>query len=338
MITFSADRAAADRVLGADPATGAPVTVRCGPYGAYVQLGGAQFIAQAADPTEVEALHPDRNPAASSRAAAVPGDACGAVPGGGVSKGAVQGTAEETEGVPAEASSAAGSSKGRKKVRKKAAEPGVRRAALRPGMHAEHVTLADALALLQYPKVFSPCIAAVAEGVAEIKQLCLGSSSNSPCICGQVGCREGLWVGVDALLAGTEPGVYLEKAVPEKFWSHCFAGRDTEQLRGDYRADASVTEASAVPMQTLSVIYHDVKRGVEVLSTCLPVLPARRHVSWFCWVARSWAITQATAALLQSRSGAMGRLCATATFWRLCPRRGRPHPLVCLATTSCCVS
>ena len=146
-----AAHAAAERLLGTDPATGAPVTLRRGPYGAYVQLGGAQAAAHAADPANPG--HSGADPPAGSHAAAVHDVASRAAPDGGDSGGAGMGAAEGTAGAPGEAESTAGGSKGRKKWRRRAAEPGVRRASLRPGMDASDLTLADALALLQYPKV-----------------------------------------------------------------------------------------------------------------------------------------------------------------------------------------
>ena len=147
----AAAHAAAERLLGTDPATGAPITLRRGPYGAYVQLGGAQAAAHAAGPVNPE--NPNADPPAGSRAAAAPGVASRAAPDGRDRCGVGRGTAEGTAGACGEASSAASSSKGRKTGRRKGAEPGVRRASLRPGLDAADVTLADALALLQYPKV-----------------------------------------------------------------------------------------------------------------------------------------------------------------------------------------
>ena len=172
---MGAAHAGAERLLGTDPATGAPVTLRRGPYGAYVQLGGAQAPAHAADP--VDPGHSSADPPASSHAAS-PGVASRAAP---------EETAEGTARAPGEAGGAAGGSKGGKKGRRKAAEPGMRRASLRPGLDAADVTLADALALLQYPKVSPPCFAERAhfwvaeqvEGVAEVLQVCWQPSSNA---------------------------------------------------------------------------------------------------------------------------------------------------------------
>lgn len=171
---MGAAHAAPERLLGTDPATGAPVTLRRGPYGAYVQLGGAQAAGQAAD--SVNPGHSGADPPASSHAAAAPGVASGAAPNGADSGGAGRRTAEGTAGAPGEAGGAAGGSKGRKKGRSTAAEPGVRRSALRAGMDAADMTLADALALLAYPKVSWPSfaervhtwVAEQAEGVAEV--------------------------------------------------------------------------------------------------------------------------------------------------------------------------
>ncbi|KAK9828106.1 hypothetical protein WJX81_004990 [Elliptochloris bilobata] len=54
--------------------------------------------------------------------------------------------------LPEEGAAEDASPAGKRKGKRKAAEPGVRRAPLRPGMHAADILLADALVLLQYPK------------------------------------------------------------------------------------------------------------------------------------------------------------------------------------------
>src|SRR5438270_771754 len=84
-VILCAAHAAPERLLGTDPATGAPVTLRRGPYGAYVQLGGAQAAAHAHDP--VDPGHSGADPAAGGHAAAAPGVASRAAPDGGDSGG-----------------------------------------------------------------------------------------------------------------------------------------------------------------------------------------------------------------------------------------------------------
>lgn len=160
--------AAAVRPLGTDPATGAPVTVRRGPYGAYVQLGGAEAPA---DPSH----NPSPDPGSQEAALLAPApDAPANKPGCGAGGGEGDPLRGFTDGAPtaevsaADAAARAGRGtpegaeaagiegagvKGRKgKKKKKAAGPGVRRATLRPGLDAAEVTLEDALSLLQFPK------------------------------------------------------------------------------------------------------------------------------------------------------------------------------------------
>ena len=74
--------------------------------------------------------------------------------------------------------------------------------------------------------------------------------------------------------------------------------------------------------------FHHAYKTRMLLSTCA-LVQVKKNVKVLPLPARSWALTQTMPHPSQSRSGATGRTCATATAWRRCPRRGTDHRAAC---------